>query len=72
VNKTYNPRSATVTAVTVVSTLGRGAASGLAGALVWIAVSLLVLGAPEPRRAAAVGLVLGVAVAGLTALAGRR
>jgi len=48
--------------MTVVSTLGRGAASGLAGVLVWIGVSLLFFGAPDPRRAAAAGLALGVAV----------
>jgi len=54
--------------MTVVSTLGRGAASGLAGALVWIGVALFVLGAPDPRRAALVGLALGVVVAVVTAL----
>jgi hypothetical protein len=48
--------------MTAVSTLGRGAASGLAGVLAWIAVSLLFFGAPDPRRAAAAGLALGVAV----------
>jgi hypothetical protein len=56
----------------VVSTLGRGAASGLAGALVWVAVSLLFVGAPDPRRAAAVGLVLAAVVAVVTGVAGRR
>jgi hypothetical protein len=55
--------------MTVVSTLGRGAASGLAGALVWIAVSLLFLGAPDPRRAAVAGLVVAVLVVAVTALA---
>lgn len=54
--------------MTVVSTLGRGAASGLAGTLAWIAVSLLLLGTPDPRRAVVAGLVLGVAVAVATAL----
>ena len=54
--------------MTVVSTLGRGAASGLAGALVWIAVSLLFLGAPDPQRAAVVGLVVAVLVAAVTAI----
>ncbi|WP_251341670.1 hypothetical protein [Haloplanus halophilus] len=57
--------------MTVVSTLGRGAASGLAGALVWIGVSLLFLGTPDPRRAAAAGLALGVAVALATGIARR-
>jgi hypothetical protein len=56
----------------MISTLGRGAASGLAGALVWIGVSLLVLDTPDPQRAALAGLALGVAVAGVTALARRR
>jgi len=58
--------------MTVVSTLGRGAASGLAGALVWIAVSLLVLGTPDPRRAALAGLALGVLVAGFAAVTALR
>jgi hypothetical protein len=58
--------------MTVISTLGRGAASGLAGALVWIGVSLLVVDTPDPRRAALAGLVLGAVVAGLTGLAARR
>lgn len=53
--------------MTVVSTLGRGAASGLAGALVWIAVSLLVVGTPDPRRAVVAGVVLAVAVSGVAA-----
>jgi hypothetical protein len=55
--------------MSVVSTLGRGAASGLAGVLVWIGVSLLVFGAPDPWRAAAAGAALAVAVAVVTALA---
>lgn len=55
--------------MTNVSTLGRGAASGLAGALVWVAVSLLFLGVPDPRRAAVAGLALAVAVAVVTELA---
>jgi len=54
--------------MTVVSTLGRGAASGLAGALVWVAVSLLFLGAPDPQRAAVAGLVVAVVVAAVTAV----
>jgi len=58
--------------MTVVSTLGRGAASGLAGALVWIGVSLLLLGTPDPRRAALAGLALGVVVAGLAGITKRR
>jgi len=53
--------------MTVVSTLGRGAASGLAGALVWIAASVLVVGTPDPRRAAVAGVVLAVAVGAVTA-----
>ncbi|RMB24174.1 hypothetical protein [Haloplanus aerogenes] len=52
----------------MISTLGRGAASGLAGALVWIGVSLLFLGTPDPQRAAVAGLVLAVLVAAVTAL----
>jgi len=52
--------------MTLVSTLGRGAASGLASALVWVAVSVLFLGAPDPRAAApsaaAVGGGLALAV----------
>jgi hypothetical protein len=55
--------------MTVVSTLGRGAASGLAGALVWVAASLLVLGTPDPQRAAVAGIALAVLVAGVTAVA---
>jgi len=55
--------------MTVVSTLGRGAASGLAGALAWVAVSLLFVGAPDPRRAAVVGLALAALVAAVTAVA---
>ena len=51
--------------MTVVSTLGRGAASGLAGALVWTAVSLLFLGAPDPQRAALVGLAVAAVVTGV-------
>jgi hypothetical protein len=51
--------------MTLVSTLGRGAASGLAGALVWVAGSLLFLGTPDPQRAAVAGLVLAVLVAGV-------
>jgi hypothetical protein len=51
----------------MISTLGRGAASGLAGALVWIGVSVLVTGTADPRRAAlaslAPGTVVGVATA---------
>ncbi|MFB6100986.1 MAG: hypothetical protein ABEJ73_00285 [Haloplanus sp.] len=54
--------------MSVVSTLGRGAASGLAGALVWIAVSLLFLGSPDPSRAAIGGVALGVAVVAVTLL----
>lgn len=49
--------------MTHLSTLGRGAASGLAGALVWIAVSVLFLGTPDPRRAAVAGLALATLVA---------
>jgi hypothetical protein len=55
--------------MTVVSTLGRGAASGLAGALVWIAASLLFLGTPDPQRAAVAGIALAVVVSGVTAAA---
>jgi len=55
--------------MTVVSTLGRGAASGLAGALAWVAVSLLFVGTPDPRRAAVVGLALAALVAAVTAVA---
>jgi hypothetical protein len=55
--------------MTVVSTLGRGAASGLAGTLAWIAASLLVLGTPDPRRAAVAGLALASLVAAVTAVA---
>jgi hypothetical protein len=55
--------------MTVVSTLGRGAASGLAGALVWIAASVLVVGTPDPRRAAVAGVALAVAVVAVTAAA---
>jgi hypothetical protein len=55
--------------MTVVSTLGRGAASGLAGALAWIAVSVLFLGTPDPQRAAVAGLALAVLVATVTAVA---
>ena len=55
--------------MTVVSTLGRGAASGLAGALVWIAASVLVVGTPDPQRAAVAGIALAVLVAGVTAVA---
>jgi hypothetical protein len=53
--------------MTVVSTLGRGAASGLAGALVWIAASLLLVGTPDPRRAAVAGVALAVLVSVVTA-----
>jgi hypothetical protein len=55
--------------MTVTTTLGRGAASGLAGALVWLAASVLLVGDPAPRRAAVAGLALGVAVVAVTALA---
>ncbi|WP_435067330.1 hypothetical protein [Haloplanus sp. C73] len=55
--------------MTVVTTLGRGAASGLAGALVWLAVSVLAFGTPEPVRAAVAGVALGALVALVTALA---
>jgi hypothetical protein len=55
--------------MTVVTTLGRGAASGLVGALVWLAVSVLAFGAPEPVRAAVAGVALGALVALVTALA---
>jgi len=51
----------------MISTLGRGAASGLAGALVWLGVSLLAFGAPDPRRAVLAGLALGALVAAVTA-----
>jgi hypothetical protein len=54
--------------MTVVSTLGRGAASGLAGALAWAVVAVLLVGTPDPRRAAVAGLVLGVAVVVASAL----
>jgi hypothetical protein len=55
--------------MTHVLTLGRGAASGLTGVLVWVAVSLLVLGVPDPRRAVVAGLALGVAVTVVAELA---
>jgi hypothetical protein len=55
--------------MTRLSTLGRGAASGLAGALVWTAVSALLLGAPDPRHAAVAGLALGAAVVVVAELA---
>jgi hypothetical protein len=55
--------------MTVVSTLGRGAASGLAGAFVWFAASLLLVGTPDPRRAAVAGGALAVAVIAVTAAA---
>jgi len=58
--------------MTVVTTLGRGAASGLAGALVWVAVSALFRGGPDPRRAAAAGVVVALAVAAVTALVRHR
>jgi len=47
----------------MISTLGRGAASGLAGALVWVGVSVLVVGAADPQRAALASLALGALVA---------
>ncbi|MFB6195808.1 MAG: hypothetical protein ABEI80_06530 [Haloplanus sp.] len=52
--------------MSVVSTLGRGAASGLSGALVWIGVSLLAFGRLDPRSAAIAGAALGVAVVAVT------
>jgi hypothetical protein len=55
--------------MSLVATLGRGAASGLAGALAWVAASVLILGAPSPRRAALVGLGIGLAVVAVTAVA---
>jgi|GEM_PF-3273431 len=55
--------------MTVVSTLGRGAASGLSGACVWVAVSVLAYGTPDPRRAALFGVALGLLVALTTAVA---
>ncbi|WP_338741016.1 hypothetical protein [Haloplanus salilacus] len=58
--------------MTHVSALGRGAASGFAGILVWAAVSLLFLGVPDPRRAAVAGLAVAVAVAVATELASLR
>jgi len=58
--------------MTVVSTLGRGAVSGLAGALVWIGVSLLAFGTPDPRRAAVAGLALAIVVAVVAGVTGRR
>jgi len=58
--------------MTVVSTLGRGAASGLAGALAWVGASLLLVGAPDPERAAVAGLVLAAVVAGATGITARR
>jgi len=52
----------------MISTLGRGAASGLAGALAWVGVSVIVVGTADPQRAALAGLALAVAVALVTAL----
>jgi hypothetical protein len=48
--------------MTHVSTLGRGVASGLAGTLVWVVVSVFVLGVPDLRRAAVAGLGVAAAV----------
>lgn len=55
--------------MTVVTTLGRGAASGLAGALVWTAVSVLAFGTLDPVRTVAAGAALGTLVVLMTALA---
>jgi hypothetical protein len=52
----------------LVSTLGRGAASGMAGALVWAAIAVLFLGGADPRRAAAAGVALALVVAAMTGL----
>lgn len=52
----------------MISTLGRGAASGLAGMLVWIGVSVLFVSTADPRRAALAGLAVGAAVAVVTAV----
>ncbi|WP_248895307.1 hypothetical protein [Haloplanus halobius] len=54
--------------MTVVSTIGRGAASGLAGVLIWTAVAVLVLDTVDPRRALAVGVAIGVAVTVVAAI----
>lgn len=54
--------------MSVATTLGRGAASGLAGALVWVAVSTLAFGAPDPQRAAVAGVALAALVALVTSI----
>jgi hypothetical protein len=54
--------------MTVVSTLGRGAASGLAGALAWVSISVLLFDTPDPRWAAVAGLAVASLVAAATAL----
>jgi hypothetical protein len=52
----------------MLSTLGRGGASGLAAALALIGVSVLVAGTPDLQRAALAGLAVGAVVAATTAL----
>ncbi|MFB6107267.1 MAG: hypothetical protein ABEJ82_00295 [Haloplanus sp.] len=52
--------------MSVVSLLGRGVASGLAGALVWVGASVLVTPGPDVVGAAVGGTVLAVLVVGYT------
>ena len=47
--------------------LGRGAASGLAGALVWVVLARYVFGEPDPQQATLVAVTIGVVVAVWTA-----
>jgi hypothetical protein len=53
--------------MSIATAAGRGAVSGIAGALIWVVASRYVFGEPEPQQATLVAVTIAVVVATMTA-----